>query len=162
MNVLDWMRALQEQPFAVAIAESDWLFPFFETIHVFALTLVVGSIAMIDLRLLGIGQRNRAISEVTATLLPWTWSAFAGAAAAGIVLFCSKATAYYQNIPFRIKMVCLALAAVNMLLFHLFTARNISSWDVGRPPAGARVAGGLSLLLWITIVATGRWIGFTT
>jgi hypothetical protein len=67
---------------------------------------------------------------------------------------------YYTNVPFRIKVVCLALAAVNMLVFHLFTARDMAAWDRGRPPLGARLAATFSLTLWIIIVAAGRWVGF--
>jgi hypothetical protein len=162
MTVLDLMHALEHQPFAVAIAESTWLFPFFETLHVLALTIVVGSVAMMDMRLLGIGSKNRAITELTASVLPWTWTAFVAAATFGSLLFTSKAATYYMNIPFRIKMVCLALAAVNMLVFHLVTARDIAAWDRGTPPIRARVAGAISLTLWVVIVGTGRWIGFTT
>ena len=162
MSVIDLMHALEHQPFAVAIAESTWLFPFFETLHVLFLTIVVGSVAMMDLRLLGIGSKNRAVSELTSSMLPWTWSAFAVALCAGLLLFSSKATTYYNNIPFRIKMVCMLFAAINMIIFHLFTARNVSAWDYGKPAPAARVAGAVSLALWITIVATGRWIGFTT
>jgi hypothetical protein len=162
MTLVQMLTALEHQPFAVAIAESTWLFPFFESLHVLALTVVVGSVFMMDMRLLGIGNRQRAVSELTASVLPWTWSAFAVAAFAGLCLFSSKATTYYGNVPFRLKVVCLAAAAVNMLVFHLFTARDIGRWDRGMPPFGARVAGGVSVALWITIVALGRWIGFTT
>ena len=162
MSVLDTMHALEHLPFAVAIAESTWLFPFFETTHVMALTLVVGSVAMMDLRLLGVGNRNRRITELTAAMLPWAWTAFAVAATCGVLLFSSKASTYYMNIPFRIKMVCLAFAGVNMLVFHSVTARGIASWDDGTPVRAARLAGVVSLSLWVVIVATGRWIGFTT
>ena len=156
------MQVLEHKPFAVAIAESTWMFPCFETIHVMALTLVVGTVAMMDLRLLGIGSKDRSISELTASVLPWTWSAFAVAATAGLLLFSSKAATYYVNIPFRVKMVCLVFAAVNMLVFHFVTERDLATWDRGRTPTGARVAGIVSLVLWVVIVATGRWIGFTT
>ncbi len=162
MTVLEIMQVLEHKPFAVAIAESTWMFPCFETIHVMALTLVVGTVAMMDLRLLGIGSKDRSISELTASVLPWTWSAFAVAATAGLLLFSSKAATYYVNIPFRVKMVCLAFAAVNMLVFHVVTERDLPTWDRGRTPTGARVAGIVSLVLWVVIVATGRWIGFTT
>jgi hypothetical protein len=162
MTLVQMLTALEHQPFAVAIAESTWLFPFFESLHVLALTVVVGSVFMMDMRLLGIGNRQRAVSELTASVLPWTWSAFAVSAFAGLCLFSSKATTYYGNVPFRLKLVCLAAAAVNMLVFHLVTTRDIGTWDRGSPPLGARLAGGVSLALWITIVALGRWIGFTT
>jgi hypothetical protein len=95
-------------------------------------------------------------------MLPWTWLAFAVAATAGALMFSSKALTYYANIPFRVKIVCLVLAGINMLAFHWIGARHLRSWDAGKPPARARFAGGVSLLLWTVIVATGRWIGFTT
>jgi hypothetical protein len=151
---------LEHQPFAVAIAESTWLFPIAETIHVLALTVVVGSVAMMDLRLLGVGNKDRPASEVIASSLPWAWSAFAVAFLAGSMMFSSKAASYYANLPFRIKFLCMALAAINMLVFHFITARDMAAWDRGRPPLGARLAATFSLTLWIIIVATGRWIGF--
>jgi hypothetical protein len=117
---------------------------------------------MMDLRLLGIGSRDRSITELTGSVLPWTWAAFSITATCGLLLFSSKAATYYVNIPFRIKVGCLLFAGVNMLVFHFATARNVATWDSGRTPTAARVAGVVSLSLWVVIVATGRWIGFTT
>jgi hypothetical protein len=160
MSLPDAMHWLQSQPFSVEIAESTWLFPGFETLHVLALTIVVGSVALMDVRLLGIGQWRPA-SQVIAGSLPWAWTAFAVAFTAGALLFCSKAVTYYSNIPFRIKMVCMLLAGINMLVFHVLTARRLNQWDTTVPPTGARIAGGISLTLWVIIVAMGRWVGFT-
>jgi hypothetical protein len=162
MSVPDLMQALEHMPFAVAIAKSTWLFPFLETLHVLALTLVVGSVAVMDMRLLGLGSMDRTVTEVTRSVLPWTWSAFAGAAVCGGLLFSSKASTYYVNVPFRMKMGCLGLAAANMFVYHLLSARGVASWNHGVPPLRVRVTGAISLALWIMIVATGRWIGFTT
>jgi hypothetical protein len=162
MSLTQACEWLQNLAFPTLIRESDWLFPTIETIHVLALTLVVGSIAMVDLRLLGAASRSRPVSQVMAQALPWTWTAFTFAAFAGLLLFSSKAVTYYTDIPFRIKMACLALAGINMLCFHLFTHRRLANWDCGAPPVAARLAGGFSLSLWIAIVAAGRWIGFTT
>lgn len=153
---------LQNLSFATEIRESDWLFPTLETVHVFALVLVVGSIMLVDLRLLGYGNQERPYTEVAAEGLPWTWSAFAVAAIAGALLFSSKAVTYYGNIPFRLKMICLLLAAINMGGFQLLGMRQVAGWDRGKAPFAARFAGGASLTLWIVIVAAGRWIGFTT
>jgi len=86
---------------------------------------------------------------------------FAFAALAGFLMFSSKAVDYYGNAPFRLKMICLLLAGINMAYFNLVTSRNVSTWDSGPPPLRARLAGGASMLLWITFVAAGRWIGFT-
>ncbi len=94
-------------------------------------------------------------------VLPWTWVCFGVAVASGTLLFSSKALKYYANIPFRLKIALLMLAGLNMVLFHMLTRPGVRQWDLARPPLAARLAGGLSLLLWIGIVAAGRWIGFT-
>ena len=138
------------------------MFPTIETVHVFALVLVVGTIMTVDLRLLGIANKDRPFSEVASEMLPWTWAAFAIAALAGMLMFSSKALTYYGNIPFRLKMICLLLAGINMVMFHWLGTRHLEAWDRGRPPRAAKLAGGASLLLWVTIVAAGRWVGFTT
>jgi hypothetical protein len=158
-QALTW---LQDLNFPTQIRESEWLFPMIETVHVFALALVVGSIMTVDLRLLGLTNKERPFSEVASEMLPWTWRAFGVAALAGLLMFSSKALVYYGNIPFRIKMLCLLLAGINMSMFHWIGTRHLAVWDAGAPPWSARLAGGASLSLWITIVAAGRWVGFTT
>jgi type III secretory pathway component EscS len=156
------LTRLQDLGLPTQIRESDWMFPTIETVHVFALVLVVGTIMTVDLRLLGLANKERPFSQVASEMLPWTWTAFAIAAVAGLLMFSSKALTYYGNIPFRLKMVCLLLAGINMLMFHWLGTRHLEAWDRGRPPRSAKLAGGASLLLWTTIVAAGRWIGFTT
>jgi hypothetical protein len=153
---------LQAQPFATEVRESEWLFPTIETVHVLALVIVIGSIFTVDLRLLGLTSRSRAFSAVAREMLPWTWAAFAVASTAGLALFSSKAVTYAANLPFRMKMLLLLLAGFNMTVFQLVGSRRLESWDSGKPPAVAKFAGGASLLLWTGVVATGRWIGFTT
>jgi hypothetical protein len=156
------LTRLQDLPLPTQIRESDWMFPTIETLHVFALVLVVGTIMTVDLRLLGFANKERPFSQVASEMLPWTWVAFAVAALAGMLMFSSKALTYYGNIPFRLKMACLLLAGINMAIFHWLGTRHLEAWDRGRPPRAAKLAGGASLLLWTTIVAAGRWIGFTT
>jgi hypothetical protein len=158
-HACQWLQSL---PFSQEIAESEWLFPTIETLHVLALVLVVGSIALVDLRLLGLRACERPFSQVAREMLPWTWTAFAVAAMAGGLMFASKATTYAANVPFQLKMLCLGLAAINMLAFHCVGNRRQSEWDTTATPLAAKLAGGLSLALWVTIVAAGRWIGFTT
>lgn len=161
MTILDICTWLEATPLAVAITESEWLFPTIETVHVLALTMVFGSIAMLDLRLLGVASRNRGAMQMTNETLPWTWIAFVVAAISGALLFVSAATKYYDNVPFRIKVVLLAMAGVNMAVFHLTGYRSVALWDRSLPtPRAARIASGLSLLLWVGVVFAGRWVGF--
>ena len=157
-SFLEWLQSTAP---AVAIAESSWLFPTIETVHVLALTTVVGSIAMVDLRLIGAAQRHRSVIELTEEVLPWTWIGFTIAVATGSLMFASNAVKYFANGPFRIKMILLLSAGINMLIFHLVTFRSATAWhrDAAIPPAG-RIAGGVSLVIWISVVGFGRWIGF--
>jgi hypothetical protein len=146
---------------AIAISESSWLFPGIESIHVLAVTMVVGSITMVDLRLLGINLRQRPAGELMAEVLPWTWISFAVAVCSGAMLFSSNASHYWGTVPFRAKMLLLALAGVNMAVFHATAYRSVDVW--GRQlqtPRAAKVSGGISLALWIGVVTLGRWIGF--
>jgi len=159
-NPFKW---LETSALGTTVSQSTWLFPAIETVHVIALALVVGSIAVLDLRLLDRTWRVRAVTELTLDVLPWTWTSFAVAATSGFLMFASAATKYAADTPFRIKMVLLLLAGANMLAFHRFTYRSVAAWDVNAPtPPAAKLAGGLSLLFWIGVVTCGRWVGFTT
>jgi hypothetical protein len=154
--------SLEALPFSTEVRESAWLFPTVETLHVLALVIVIGSIFTVDLRLLGLTSRHRPFTEVAHEMLPWTWSAFGVASLAGLTMFSSKAVTYAANWPFRFKMIFLVLAGLNMLAFQFFSSHKLIGWDRQTPPPTARFAGGASLLLWTAVVATGRWIGFTT
>lgn len=161
MSLEDWMNWLEALPFSVAISESQWMFPTIEVVHVVAIAIVFGSIIMLDLRLLGLARRAEGVRALAEEMLPWTWVAFAVAATTGLLMFLSAASRYFENIPFRFKMVMLALAGLNMALFHLTAYRSVGMWDRQMPPpARTRLAGGISLGLWISIVFLGRWIGF--
>jgi hypothetical protein len=161
-----WFRQLiaffENSGVADSIRENDNLFPLIEAIHVLAISLVVGSILAVDLRLLGLAWNARPVSRVSGGILPLTWAAFGVAAISGALLLISNATKYLANGYFLAKMILIALAGVNMLVFHLIGARGQPHWDHDvRLPLTARVAGGLSILLWIAVVTCGRWIGFT-
>jgi hypothetical protein len=144
------------------VRENDLLFPFIESVHVLAVCLVVGSIAAVDLRLLGFASVDRPVGRLMRSILPITVGAFGLALAAGSLLFISHASKYLENRFFIAKITLIALAGVNMAVFHLIGARNLDHWENDAlPPLFARVAGGLSLFLWVSVVACGRWIGFT-
>lgn len=151
---------LQNLPFSVAIAESAWMFPTIESLHVLALAVVVGSIMIMDLRLLGIARRRLPVTQVAEEILPWTWMAFVSAAITGGLMFVSRAADYWENDFFRVKIVLLGLAGLNMGVFHLMTWRAVEAWREGATPMAARAAALTSLMLWIAIVICGRWIGF--
>ncbi len=147
---------------ADSIREDETLFPFIESVHVVAISLVVGSILVLDLRLLGIASTHRPVGGLSRAILPVTWSAFAVAATSGFLLFISNATKYLANGFFDAKLALIATAGLNMIVFHAISARDLPHWEKEpSPPLRARLAGALSILLWIAVVACGRWIGFT-
>ncbi len=162
LHVKDIIGFLEDSGLADAIRENDLLFPLIESVHVLAICLVVGSIMAVDLRLLGLASVKRPVSDFTRGILPLTWGAFAVAVASGFLMFMSNATKYLGNGFFVAKLLLIAAAGVNMLVFHFISARNQTRWDnQARLPLSARLAGGISMLLWIAVVACGRWIGFT-
>jgi uncharacterized membrane protein len=153
---------LENTPVGMFISGSTWAFPTIESIHVFFLVIVVGTIAIVDLRLIGVASKNRSVSQLSNDVLPLTWGAFVMALITGGLLFSSKATHYLANWPFRFKMCLLVLAGLNMVIFHFLTYRDVKKWDDDVvTPTAARIAGALSLCFWIGVVAFGRWIGFT-
>src|SRR5438067_12141479 len=103
---LKWLEATA---LATEIRENEVLFPWVESVHVLAIALVVGSISIVDLRLLGLASRDRPVAKLTGDILPCTWVAFAFAVATGVLLFSAKATGYAGNFFFRGKLILLAL-----------------------------------------------------
>jgi hypothetical protein len=167
MDMAGILRAIEAMPLAGAMRGDSpgtgWMFPIVNIFHVLALALVFGSISMVDLRLLGITSRSSLVSKLSAEVLPWTWSAYALAVISGSMMFISKAHTYWGNFEFRMKFVCMFLAGVNMLVFHFGVYRHVKTWNsVLPPPNAARVAGGLSLLLWLGVIFFGRWVGWTS
>ena len=161
MAVPAFFEALQTSPLGLEISGSIWLFPTIETIHVFALSVVVGSIAIVDLRLLGLAFKDKAVTAVSREYLPWTWGAFGLAVVSGLLLFVSRAADYLAIAPFLIKFVFMGLAALNMVVFHLLTWRSVETWDQGAPASGAKIAGLLSLVFWAIVIVLGRKVGFS-
>jgi hypothetical protein len=159
MGFFQWVYDL---PMADAIRSNELAFPWLESVHVLAITLVLGSIAVADLRLLGLASVKRPVSQLLHEVLPVTWVAFVVALITGSLMFMSNAVEYVHNRPFQLKMIMLVLAGLNMLVFQLVTFRGVGTWDDAvRTPGAARFAGGFSLFCWLTVVAFGRWIGFT-
>ena len=154
--------ALEASPVGQYIAASTWAFPTLETVHVIAIVTVIGTISVMDLRLLGLASNESAVTSMSKDTLPWTWGAFVLAMITGSLLFVSKATNYVVNPFFFWKLVMIAIAGVNMGVFHLFTWRSVHRWNSDSAvPLGGKIAGGLSLFFWIVVVFLGRAIGFT-
>lgn len=136
--------------------------PFVEATHVLAAATVFGSVLVVDLRLLGLLDIKRTFTRISTEMLPLTWTAFGIAVITGALMFAANAHTYVINTAFRLKLVALICAGINMIVFERVTKRSVNSWDSGVPsPRAARIAGVLSILLWVAVIVLARWIGFT-
>lgn len=161
LDTQELCKWLEQTPVAASVRESLWLFPVIETVHLLGMAVLIGTIGAFDLRLLGWAMRQVRVTELAARLLPWSWVGFAVQVVTGGLLFSSEAVKVSANPAFEVKMVLLGLAGVHALIFHLTIYRDVANWDDCRVlPAGAKVAGLISILMWVGIVAAGRFIGF--
>ena len=161
-SVTAFLEWLQASSLAVFIHKKAWAFTTVEVVHVFAVSLVLGTIMIVDLRLLGLASTKRPFAEFSRKVLPFTWAAFALAVIAGLLLFISRATEYFVNPVFWIKMSLIVVAGINMMIFEFITVRDVQKWNLDpTPPAAARRAGGISIASWVLVVVFGRLIAFT-
>jgi hypothetical protein len=152
---------LEQSTVGAAVRQSLWLFPAIETVHLLGMTILVGTVAAFDLRLLGGALRRTRVSQLARRLLPWAWAGFGLQVVTGALLFCSEAAKMYVNPAFRLKMLLICLAGAQALIFQLAAGRKLAAWDErAAVPVMARIGGLISILLWIGVVAAGRWIGF--
>jgi hypothetical protein len=155
-----WLNWLQTSALAAWVRESPWAYPAVETAHIAGFTLLVGAAVMFDLRLLGFG---RALPATAAArhLLGWSRRSLLLVVPTGVALFMTQAAETWANPAFRLKLVLLAAAGLNALVFHVGAFRSIDTWGSGgRAPAAARAAAVLSLFLWAGVLACGRFIAY--
>ena len=152
---------LHDSTVGTSIRESTYAFPVIETVHVLGITLLVGTIAIVDLRLLGILFKREKVSSIVRQVLPLTWSGFVVMFVSGLLLFWSEAEKAYVNPVFRIKLLLLLLVGLNPLIFHSTIYRKVAAWDDAlAAPRQARVTAILSLTLWSATIVAGRAIAY--
>ena len=135
---------------------SELIFPALECFHIVGFGILIGSIAILDFRLLGIGMIRQSSAELDKSLWPWTWVGMAFVFFSGPLLYSSDPDMYYLNWAFLIKMACLAAA----LIFH-FTMRS-KVVRRGASPGTSKAVAYASILLWASVVFCGIFIGFVS
>jgi hypothetical protein len=160
-SVLGFFQRMGDSSWSTGLHESRYAYDLIESVHVWALCLFFGLAVLFDFRLLGWTMRSVPVSEVARRLLPWTAGGFVVMVISGTLLFSAIPLRSYQNIFFRAKMIMLLLAGLNVWIFHSGIYRRVTTWDLEtRAPKAARVAGALSLILWVCIVLSGRMIAY--
>ncbi|MGA8013014.1 MAG: DUF6644 family protein [Candidatus Acidiferrales bacterium] len=138
------------------IARWEWVFPVVESIHICGFTLLVGTIVILDLRMLGLRLRQQPISRLARALSPWIWAGLILQLTTGPYLFSGDPYEYVQIAAFRVKMLLFLLA----LIFHFTVIRMATAPSRDSAPLGwRRPAAVVSLGLWVSVMLAGMWIG---
>ena len=148
------LRWLVNSPWSHWINRYEWVFPVIQSVHFIGFALSIGTIAMIDLRLLGFGMRQQTPTELAADLNRWTLLGIAMMLVTGFLMFSTDAVTYHNNPSFQVKMICLMVALVFNFTIHRRVVRP------GTGPVAARLTAVISLLLWTTVLTAGRMIAF--
>ncbi|WP_020654371.1 DUF6644 family protein [Massilia niastensis] len=145
-------------PLAQAMRGHAWLYPIVETTHIVGFVVLVGSVAMFDLRVLGFG-RDLPVRALARHLLPWSVGSLALIVPTGLMMFSTQPLDLLGNPVFLLKLTLIATAGLNALAFHLGPYRHAERWTASAPP-WARLHAALSLLLWIAIITCGRMLAY--
>jgi hypothetical protein len=161
MSPESFVTWLGDTPGSIALHESLYMYTWIETAHVIGIMLFVGTIAMVDLRLLGVSFRGISVSQMNARVLPWTVAGFVLMVITGALLFYAIPVRTFHSVWFRTKMLLLLIAGVNILVFHWQVERGRAAWDEApRPPGAARLSAALSLTVWALVIIFGRFIAY--
>ena len=162
MNLTAFAEALRDSAISEWMRGSLIALPLIESIHVMAVATVFGTILIVDLRLIGLTDTSRPFTRVFREILRWTWLGFAVAVPTGVLLFMPNAHTYVVNTAFKLKLLALVAAGINMAVFEFTVLKRVAEWDTMVPvPRAARAAGIASLVIWTSVIVFGRWIGFT-
>ena len=132
-----------------------------EGTHLIALMLFAGTIFVVDLRMLGVTFRKTRVSTISDQILPLTVFSFIFVVITGLALLYAKPLFYYHTIWFRLKMIFLAVALLNIVIFHGRTQKTIETWDTDEtPPRAVRLAAVGSLVMWLLVITCGRFIPY--
>ena len=154
------LAAIERTALAVAMRQELWLYPAIEIVHIAGFVVLVGSIAMLDLRLLGLTP-DLPVRGLARHVLPWTAGALLVIVPTGLLMFIAHAGDLIANGAFQLKLLLIMTAGVNAALFHLGPFRSVGSWDRGvSPPRAAKVHAAASLAIWLAVIGCGRLLAY--
>jgi hypothetical protein len=151
----DWLAATW---LSRLIQEVTWVIPTVQTVHIVAIAIVMTSMAMLDLRLVGVAGRRQSLPDMAHRFLPWVWVAVVVLLCSGTILIIGEPGRELRNTVFWTKMSLLAAALILTLIFQTVLRRNNTFWDGNR--AASMLLGSVSLMVWVSIIAAGRWIAY--
>jgi hypothetical protein len=156
--------ALEASGLGQAMRQWLWLYPTVETVHIIGIGLLFGSIAVLDLRLLGV-SRTIPVRQLARHVLPWTAASFLLIVPSGFMMFTAHATEFIESPVFVLKMLLILAAGLNAALFHAVVSPSMEVWDSEEmrklgPPPSARLSAAVSLAIWVAVIACGRLLAY--
>ena len=149
-TVAAFAKWLEGTPWGVMTRESIWAYPFVQLIHFTGLSIWLGTIFALDLRLLGVGNRRATAAQVSENLFAWNWIGFLIVLTGGFMLFSGIATTFVDNIAFQWK---LGLFVPLALTWHIFVQRKAKTWgQTNDAPSVAKFAALTEIVLWICVI----------
>ena len=158
------LGALEGSALGQAMRYWLWLYPSVEIVHIIGIGLLFGSIAILDLRLLGL-SRAIPLRLLTRHVLPWTAASFLLIVPSGFLMFTAHATEFISSPVFVLKMGLILAAGLNAALFHAIVSPSMEVWDSEEmrklgPPPSARFSAAVSLAIWMAVIACGRLLAY--
>ena len=151
---------IEALPIARWMRESLWAYPSVEIVHIVGFAMLVGAVAVFDLRVLGLRKRL-AVTELAKLALPWALGALLLIVPSGLLMFSAHASDFLDSRVFLLKMLLLFTAACNAVFFHVGPYQSVDRWDTHRPaPPAAKASAAASLVLWIGVIACGRLLAY--
>jgi hypothetical protein len=155
-SLVVWLKSTQ---LAWFVNHYSWVWPTCETLHFIGLSMLIGTISLLDLRMLGFIKRLPAAP--LHRLVPWGVAGFIINAVTGIFFFVAAPEQYVNNIAFQFKVLFIVFAGINVLLFYLKVFRETENLQAGEDaPLQAKLVAGVSLFLWVSVTYLGRMLPF--
>jgi uncharacterized membrane protein len=159
-NFINWLGAT---PASQVIQKVFWIIPTVQIAHILAISVVLASMAMFDLRLLGLAGKRNSIASLSRRFMPWLWSALIVLAVSGSILIVGEPKRALGNVSFELKMAMLATAIAVTVGFQVTLKRDLAAGGTDLAPSHvgiAKITGLVSLALWAAIAVAGRLIAY--
>ena len=142
-------EALEQSAWVKSLGETGWLYAGITVIHFLTMFWCIGSMAIVDLRVVGVAARRQKVEELAEHLFPWAWTGFALAIISGFLMFTTSAGDLAPDPVFQIKVALILISAV----FAFLVQRGVPKWaQAPKIPTGAKILAVVSLLLWIATI----------
>jgi hypothetical protein len=156
MNLLPLFQTVEESGLGRMVRESVWAFAVIESVHLLALAMMGGAVLLVDMRMLNLGLRQRPVPELAGEVQPFVNTGLIVLILSGIGLFASEAVKCYYSTPFSVKIITLVFATL-----FTYTVRRRVVFSADSTNSTRMVVAVVSVMLWFTVAAAGRWIGFS-